>query len=88
MFKHPSEPDARPDTDTYWPFWYVSHGKGPPDGLSLGIYRNRIEFTTPPPLVLLPQTCLCHVSELPCVQADSCGAHFGEETPGYIPHID
>ena len=88
MFNCPSERDARPDTGTYWPFWYVGHGKGPPDGLGLDIYRNSPEFTTPPPLVALPQTCLCHVCEFWCVQVDSCGAHFGEATSGYIPHVD
>ena len=69
MFRDLSEPDVRPDTDTYWPFWYVRHGKGPRDGLGLDNYRNGTEFMTPPPLVPLPQTCLCRVSELPCVQA-------------------
>ena len=35
--------------------------------------------------------CACvglQVPHVPCVQTDSCSAHFGKATSGYIPHID
>ena len=65
---------------------YVGHGKpeGPWDATGVDFLEN---FVIPPPLRLVSRPADAG-SHLPCVQADSCGAHYGEETSGYIPHVD
>ena len=63
---------------------YVGHGKGPWDATAVESLES---FVIPPPLHLVSRPTDAG-SHLPCVQTDSCGAHFGEETSGYIPHVD
>ena len=63
---------------------YVGHGKGPWDATGVDFCENSVL----PPLVRLVSRPADAGSHLPCVQVDSCGAHFGEATSGYIPHVD
>ena len=63
---------------------YVGHGKGPWDATGVDFRQNSVL----PPRVRLVSRPADAGSRLPCVQVDSCGAHFGEATSGYILHVD